>query len=46
MTKICEQNHELSNKSVTKCGMFLYEVILSKGAEEKNFYGQESCNDM
>ena len=22
MTKICEQNHELSNKSVTKCGMF------------------------
>ena len=23
----------------------LYQVI-SKGAEEKNFYGQESCNDM
>ena len=45
MAKICEQNHELSNKSVTKCGMFLYQVI-SKGAKEKNFYGQESCNDM
>ena len=25
---------------------FLYQVISKGAAEEKNFYGQESCNDM